>query len=565
MRFAALATDYDGTLAHHGVANAMTMAAIKRLRESGRKALLVTGRRLDDLFDTFDEAGAFDLIVAENGALLFNPATREEQTIAEPPPDSFWEALKRGGVRPLDRGRVILATLEDQKDRVLETIAQQNLELQMIFNKGALMILPAGVNKASGLDAALDRLCLSRHNVAGIGDAENDHAFLSACECAVAVANALPALKERSDIVTKGAHGDGVVELIGQMIGDDLAGHAEAFGRHSILLGSADDGSELKLPAYGMNVLLAGSSGAGKSSLTTGILERMIDAGYQLCVIDPEGDYQNLPKSVVLGDAKTEPPIDQVLQALNLPQATVVANLVGVPLDRRVDYFDRLLPGLADLQSKLGRPHRIALDEVHHLVPADRRGAPLPDVDGLIAATLDPASVWSGLLKRMDAVIAVGESTGKTIRSFAEIAGAAFDGDIPGSLEKGEAVMWRRKSNEAVHFSVAPCHTPRTRHSRKYAEAMLTPDRSFYFRGPDNKLNLRASNLITFVQMMEGVDDETFAFHLQRGDYSNWFRDNIKNAELAEEAGRIEAAGLEPGEGKEQMKRLIEERYTLPA
>ena len=48
----------------------------------------------------------------------------------------------------------------------------------MIFNKGAVMILPSGVNKATGLAAALEELGLSPHNVVGVGDAENDHAFL---------------------------------------------------------------------------------------------------------------------------------------------------------------------------------------------------------------------------------------------------------------------------------------------------------------------------------------------------------------------------------------------------
>ena len=101
---------------------------------------------------------------------------------------------------------------------MLETIRDLGLELQVIFNKGAVMVLPAGVNKASGLVAALDELGLSPHNVVGVGDAENDHAFLAACECAVAVANALPTIKERADHVTAGEDGDGVRELIDALI-----------------------------------------------------------------------------------------------------------------------------------------------------------------------------------------------------------------------------------------------------------------------------------------------------------------------------------------------------------
>ena len=79
---------------------------------------------------------------------------------------------------------------------MLEAIHELGLEWQIIFNKGAVMVLPPGVNKASGLAAALEALQLSPVNVVGIGDAENDHAFLSLCGCSVAVANALDAVKD---------------------------------------------------------------------------------------------------------------------------------------------------------------------------------------------------------------------------------------------------------------------------------------------------------------------------------------------------------------------------------
>jgi hydroxymethylpyrimidine pyrophosphatase-like HAD family hydrolase len=254
MRFAALATDYDGTLAHRGIVDNDILKGVARVRESGRRLLLVTGRRLDDLFNTFNGVDTFDLVVAENGALLYDPVTKREETIAQAPPPDFVAALTEAGVRPLDCGRVIVATLENHKEAIIDTIARMGLELQMIFNKGALMILPAGVTKATGLDAAL-----------------------------------------------------------------------------------------------------------------------------------------------------------------------------------------------------------------------------------------------------------------------------------------------------------------------KYAEAALTPDRSFYFRGPENKLNLGASNLINFVQIMEGVDGDTFSYHFGRHEYSQGFRENIKNPELADATGDIENGGLEVEEAKAALKRAIDERYTLPA
>ena len=82
MRYLALATDYDGTLAHHGAVSDATWAAVKRLRDSGRKALLVTGREPEDLQTVCPRLDLFDLVVAENGALLYRPATRELRPLA---------------------------------------------------------------------------------------------------------------------------------------------------------------------------------------------------------------------------------------------------------------------------------------------------------------------------------------------------------------------------------------------------------------------------------------------------------------------------------------------------
>ena len=112
-----------------------------------------------------------------------------------------------------------MATWEPHEAAVIETIRDMGLELQVIFNKGAVMILPSGVNKATGLHSALRRLQIAPDNVIGVGDAENDHALLAACGLAVAVSNALPSLKEKAHIVTVADHGDGVVELIDRVLG----------------------------------------------------------------------------------------------------------------------------------------------------------------------------------------------------------------------------------------------------------------------------------------------------------------------------------------------------------
>jgi HAD superfamily hydrolase (TIGR01484 family) len=216
--FRALATDYDGTLADDGVVRPETYEALVNLKASGRTLLLVTGRELGELIRIFPRLDVFDCVVAENGALLYNPRTLEEHLLAPPPSEALIGEMRNRGVQPIATGRCIIATWEPYEIEALECIKSLNLELQITFNKGAVMILPSGVNKASGLAAALEKLNVASDDVIGVGDAENDHAFLRACGLGVAVANALDAVKETAHLVTKGSRGAGVAELIAHVL-----------------------------------------------------------------------------------------------------------------------------------------------------------------------------------------------------------------------------------------------------------------------------------------------------------------------------------------------------------
>jgi HAD superfamily hydrolase (TIGR01484 family) len=222
MRYAALACDYDGTLATDGVVDATTTDALRRLRATGRHLILVTGRELDELIGVFPHLDLFGRVVAENGAVLYRPARREISLLAEPPPERFVAALRERGVDPVAVGRVIVATWRPHEASVLDVIRDLELDLQVILNKDAVMVLPSGVDKATGLATALDEIGVAPGDTAGVGDAENDLAFLGRCGYAVAVANALPAVKDKADLVTVGARGAGVTELIDRLIATDL-------------------------------------------------------------------------------------------------------------------------------------------------------------------------------------------------------------------------------------------------------------------------------------------------------------------------------------------------------
>jgi len=218
----ALATDYDGTLASRGVVEAPTLAALEQLKASGRKLLMVTGRELPDLRSVFPALDLFDAVVAENGALLHRPG-RADELLAPPAPAALIDELRRRGVAPLAVGRSIIATLSANAASVEAAIAASALPWRIIFNNDSVMALPEGVDKASGLLAALKGLGLAPAEVLGVGDAENDHPFLAACGVSAAVANALPALKAQVDLVTEGAEGAGVAWLIERLLDGALA------------------------------------------------------------------------------------------------------------------------------------------------------------------------------------------------------------------------------------------------------------------------------------------------------------------------------------------------------
>jgi HAD superfamily hydrolase (TIGR01484 family) len=572
MRYFCLICDYDGTIAHDGRCAPSTLEALKRVRASGRKLILATGRQLTELQEVFPEYAVFDRIVAENGAILYRPASQDCKVLAEPPAPEFVSELRRRGVHPLSVGQCIVATWHPFESTVLEVIRDMGLELQVIFNKDAVMVLPSGVNKTSGLQVALSELRLSPHNTVGVGDAENDHVFLAMCECSAAVANALPALKERADLVTNGSHGAGVEELIEKLVTEDLSSLAPRLKRHQILLGHTEDRDEFRLEPYGPRLLIAGPSGAGKSTTVAAIVERLVEKKYQVCLFDPEGDFDEFERFVTLGGPQRVPGASEVLEVLNTLEHSVSINLLGVPLADRPSLFMSLLSRIQELRAKTGRPHWVIIDEAHHLLPATLDSASLAipkELSSFALVTVHPDQVARAILSSTNGLIAIGSDPATVITQFSAGAGKDLR---PSSLpeppqEAGEVIVWWFcEMPQPVKVKVAPAKAELRRHRRKYEAGELGEDKSFYFRGPEDKLNLRAQNMRMFAQLAEGVDEDTWAYHLRKSDYSRWLRDSVKDPSIAEEVSRIEQdTQLSPAESRKQILDAIRKHYTAPA
>jgi hydroxymethylpyrimidine pyrophosphatase-like HAD family hydrolase len=221
VRYAVLAAGFDGTLACDGRYDQRGIAALRALAASGRKLILATSRELRDLLDIFPEVRLFDYVVAENGAVLHCPAVRESAILAQAPSELLIHALRRRGVQPLSIGSVGVTTGGSAREAVISEIENLRLDCQVIDNGRTLAVMPAGVNKASGVSIALEELGLSPRNLIAIGDAENDAALLELAEHGVAVANAAPMLKRLADRVTRAAYADGVQELVLDLLESD--------------------------------------------------------------------------------------------------------------------------------------------------------------------------------------------------------------------------------------------------------------------------------------------------------------------------------------------------------
>jgi hypothetical protein len=273
----------------------------------------------------------------------------------------------------------------------------------------------------------------------------------------------------------------------------------------------------------------------------------------------------------VLGSSDHTPAPAEIIEHLAKPGHNAVVNLLGVALGDRPAFLEAFLPHLQQLRARVGRPHWLIIDEVHHLLPPGRPGAGTLPAHGVLAVTVHPDHVHPSLLESVGAVILVGKAPRDSLRAYADTISVAAPEVSNEALPPGEAMVWFRSTKEApVRFRSRAPQAERRRHLRKYAAGDLGLDKSFFFKGPEGKLNLRVQNLQVFLQIAEGVDDGTWLFHLQRGDYSRWFRDAIKDPELAAEAEEVERSQTQetsppPSHSRSLIRAAIEKRYTAAA
>ena len=221
MRLQVLASDYDDTLAREGRIDTLALERIELTRSAGIKVVLVTGRRMTELIDVFPDLSAVDFVVAENGGYAYSPAEDRGWLLAPALDPSLVEALRDGGVSPLYVGDAIVSTLEPCLAVVNEVVSRHPAGYAVIRNRESLMMLPHGIDKGSGLTAALELLGVSYQTTAAVGDAENDISLIAAARLGVAVGDAVDALKAAATLVTHAAGPQGFVELVDALAAAD--------------------------------------------------------------------------------------------------------------------------------------------------------------------------------------------------------------------------------------------------------------------------------------------------------------------------------------------------------
>jgi len=545
--FRAVALDFDGTLAEGGQPGAEVLSSLSRARARGVSVVLVTGRILSELREVFPDVHAHvDSVVAENGAVLARSfGTR---TLVAPVDPALTQALARRNVT-CRRGRVLIACRASDEATVLEEVHNLGLDCHVLRNRSELMILPAGVTKGAGLLEALGDLGLSHHNTIGVGDAENDHSLLEVCEVGVAVANAIPALRDHADVVLSRPDGRGVAALL---TGDLLAGREHVYSnRWQITLGEDDTGNAVRLPASQLNILVAGGTGDGKSYVAGLIAEQLIGLGYSLLVVDPEGDHVGLGQQrevlVVGGEANLLPASD-VARLMRHRYASVVIDLSSLGRLEQVRYLDGLPAEVQAQRTTSGLPQWVMIDEAHTALGRD--GAALavfePAAKGHCLVTWRPEDLSADALAGIDAVIAVsGERPGGALVDITAAVADVSRARVADLLSVGprRAVLaWRRHPGTVIPFTPSERITPHRRHEHKYEVLGVPPAHRFYFRRSDAQLTgATASTVPELEYELVRCEPDVLRHHCPGLDFSRWIRHLFDEEDLARAVQAVEA------------------------
>ena len=544
-----LALDFDGTITARDSIHADVAAAVQEARTAGLLVVLVTGRILNEVEARVGGPLPFDAIVAENGAVLKRPGLRSPVTLSQEVDRRFLAELRRHAI-PHRAGLCVVEAWADDAPQIVEIIRGLRLPLGITFNLGRLMVLPHGVSKGSGLQEALWRLRASVHNAVAIGNAENDHQLLEACEVGAAVAWGSETLRRSADDVVPGEGPGAVARYIRRIVATPRI-PPERLGRRRVRLGTLKTGEPLHLAVRGRNLLVGGDPKSGKSWMAGALCEQLILQRYSLCILDPEGDYtclEALPGVIVHALTDKDASIGDLERVLRHPDLSLVVDMSAVSQGDKPALVARLLTTLNRMRRATGLPHRVVVDEAHYFL--NRLDDPLfaRDLGGYLLVTYRIADLSPDVFEASEAAIVtrvddrrqalallplappgITESEWLTLLAELAIDEAVL---LPGRFEAGAVV---------TRFRVAGRLTAHVRHREKYADGAVAPGDAFVFTREGRPIGRHVRTIRGLLSAIPALPDDVVRSHLARGDFRRWIEEVFGDGELGAAIRSLEA------------------------
>lgn len=568
-----IACDFDGTGAENGRLAPEVSAALGAAQAQGIVTLLVTGRVLEDIQAACADFSVFDAVVAENGAIIWLCRSGRRIQLGAPPPDRFLGELRARNV-PFHAGAVIVGTWDRHVAEVLEIIRRLAIDGQLIFNREALMALPSGLNKAVGVQRTLAELGRSERNLIAFGDAENDLPLLAAAEIGVAAQGSRPEIAAQADEQLSRPGGAGIARYVSRLL--DQGGNAPTPARQNLVLGHTMAGAPVAFPGSGVNMLVCGDPRSGKSWLAGLVTEQLIERGYRLCVIDPEGDHVALSRRsgvLALGHDLALPPPHIVPRLLIDEPLSVVLNLSSLPPKEQGVYVDEVLCALECARNVTGIPHWILVDEAHcffhEAAPCVRHME--SRTGNFILVTYRPSLIANDVQSNIGAYLITSTTVDEEryfITKLLQLRGpghlvshdALTELEMPRSgllIEETSGARWQV-------FIPADRVTNHVHHARKYADTRLPDDKAFRFLYADSPTPVLAHNVVEFHNAVRTVPMDSLRHHLGAGDFSRWVAGVLGDEQLADGMRKLERTmRLDALPNRKEILAHIEHHYLI--
>jgi hydroxymethylpyrimidine pyrophosphatase-like HAD family hydrolase len=563
-----MAFDFDGTLALNGDVPPDVEKALEECRERGYALFLVTGRRFETV--TLGYLGELLAgVVWENGAVLTHTASGETYLPFGQLDTRLLKAIEEAGI-PFERGLAIAASWTPHDQALWRILASQHSTTSIEYNKGAVMVLPPGATKGAGLERLLALCGLSPRNLAAFGDAENDLSMMTLAEVSVAVADAVPAVIEQSDIVAQSPGPQGVLEVLKAYPLAEKFLDIPLKRERPILLGQTDSGAAVSVPAArlaGRNLGVFGNSGTGKSWLVGLIAEGLHHEDYQVLLIDPEGDFRGLrvlPRFVsVSGDRATLPPPSSIVSLIEEGGVSLVLDLSQYPLLLRSHYLAELIRALRPVRERKFRPHWIVLDEAQEFLFEGSEVTalirPMLEEGGWAFVSYRPDRLSESVLTALHHCLLTRLTDGRIgqyLRTHCAL--CRFPDGGFGEIPMGSALLC---GGEIVRMRPAIRRVPHIRHLYKYLDVPLPPGKRFAFRTEHGYLGVEAASLYEFARLIPTLPLESLEYHDRREDFVKWADGTLGDGGLASRLRKVANRRYQGEELREALKQVVSAHY----